>query len=616
MLVLKHKLTLGFTGMLTLLLMVGTFGIILLNQYSSTLEDIFKENFNSVVYGQQMKEAVDAMDDYAQQALYAEVLIDNSPVVTNLVRDFEIAQDAEAKNLTVRGEKEKFEELMARWNRYKHDYRSFFIEFKPDVRHRLLYQKDLRPLSFQLKTLSQDIITLNLTNILSVDGKVKESTLGAKRMMVLLLVSGVVLATGLILFSTRSILRPLQLVTESAREIQKGNLDLVLPIGTNDEIGQLAEAFNTMTAKLREFRRSNVAQLVRVQKTTQLALNSFPEAVAVVGLDGKIELANHLAVNRFNLLPGTDLVKHEHKILWSMFQETFATLAPVLSKGYEKAIQMFINGQEYFFLAQTVPIIDESKLLNGVTLVLIDVTNLRRIDESKSGMLSLVSHELKTPLTSIRMATHLLLDERMGALTPKQLELLLAARDDAERLHRIIENLLDMSRIESGSERIDLVPLSPEKMAREVSSQYLTSARDQGIAMVNNVSDQLPKVMADPSRIPHVFGNLITNALKHTTAGGRIELYATWNEGDNLVTFSVQNTGITIPEEYSAKIFERFFRMPGEKATDGVGLGLAIARDIVIGHGGRIWAEHAIGQEGARFSFTLNTSDSYQPLIS
>lgn len=616
MLTLKHKLTFGFSGMLTLLLMVGTFGIILLNQYSSTLENIFKENYNSVVFSQQMKEAVDALDDYAQQALYTEGLNDNSASVNTLIHDFDRAREAESKNLTVRGEKEKVEDLTGKWNQYKTLYLNLFADFKPDLSHRLRYQKDLRPLSFELKNISQAIIDLNLTNIVSVDGRVKESATAAKRMMILMLISGVVLATVLILFTTRTILKPLQLVTESAREIQKGNLDLALPVGANDEIGQLAEAFNTMTAKLREFRRSNRAQLFRVQKTTQLALNSFPEAVAVIGLDGKIELANDLAVKRFHLVPGYDLVKHDHKILWTMFQETFATLAPVLSKGYDKAIQLFLNGDEYFFLAQTVPIIDEMKLLNGVTLVLIDVTNLRRIDESKSGMLSLVSHELKTPLTSIRMATHLLLDERMGPLTPKQLELLMAAREDAERLHRIIENLLDMSRIESGRERIDLLPLSPERIVRESCSQFLTSARDQGVSLINKVGDQLPKVLADSTRIPHVFGNLISNALKHTSAGGRIELDATWNEGEGQVTFSVQNSGILIPEEYAGKIFERFFRMADEKGTEGVGLGLAIARDIVVGHGGRIWVENSPEKTGPRFLFTLNTVDSHQPLIS
>lgn len=616
MMTLRYKLNFGFSGLMALLLMVGSFSIILLNQYSSTLENIFKENYNSVVYGQQMKEAVEAMDDYAQQALYTEGSITNSTNVTTLIRDFDIAHEAESKNLTVPGEKERVEELTKKWIDYKTKYAAFFAEFNLDVAHRIRYQKDLRPLSFELKKLSQGIIDLNLTNIISVDGRVKESTTSAKRTMVILLITGVVFAVALILFSTRSILRPLQLVTESAREIQKGNLDLALPVEANDEIGQLAEAFNAMTAKLREFRRSDRAQLFRLQKTTQLALNSFPEAVAVVGLDGKIELANELAVKRFQLMPGYDLVKHEHKILWSMFQETFSSLSPVLSKGYDKAIQIFINGDEYFFLAQTVPIIDESKLLNGVTLVLIDVTNLRRIDESKSGMLSVVSHELKTPLTSIRMATHLLLDERMGPLTSKQIELLIAARDDAERLHRIIENLLDMSRIESGRERIDLAPSTPEKLVREVLTQYLTKARDQGVTIMNRVSDQLPKVMADPTRIPHVLTNLLTNALKHTTAGGQIELGANWNEGEHEVTFSVQNTGIAIPEEYSTKIFERFFRMPGEKGIEGVGLGLAIARDIVLGHGGRIWVENVQESKGVRFSFTLKTADSYQPLIS
>src|SRR5206468_7509480 len=137
--------------------------------------------------------------------------------------------------------------------------------------------------------------------------------------------------------------------------------------------------------------------------------------------------------------------------LVDLYRATSADLRPVEPHGYESAIQvMDEGGGERFFLPHAVPILDDERALLGVTVVLADVTNLRRLDEMKSGMLSVVSHELKTPLTSIRMAVHLLLEERVGSLNAKQAELLVAARDDSDRLNQIIENLLDMGRIESG----------------------------------------------------------------------------------------------------------------------------------------------------------------------
>ncbi|RYZ53283.1 MAG: HAMP domain-containing protein [Proteobacteria bacterium] len=596
MLTLRHKLTFGFSGLLALLLLVGMLCILLLNQYSSTLEKIFSENYNSVLYSQNMKDVIDAIDDQALQSIASK----NSTGEINTL---------ESQNVTLEGEKEIAGKIALAWTDFRADYLLLMGMSKSDTASARFYEERLRPKALLLKKLTQDVIDLNLSNILSTDGRVKENTKGAKQTMVLLLIAGVGTAIALILVTTRSILKPLQIITESAREIERGNLDLSLQVTSRDELGQLAEAFNAMALKLREFRRSDRAQLFRVQKTTQLALNSFPEAVAVIGLDGKIELANELATRRFQLVPGFDLLKSEHKTLWNMFQESFETLAPVHPKGYENAIQMFISGDEYFFLAQTVPILDEAKVLNGVTLVLTDVTNLRRIDESKSGMLSVVSHELKTPLTSIRMATHLLLDERIGLLNDKQLELMIAARDDAERLHRIIENLLDLSRIESGRGSIDLTGATAETLARDALAPFLSMARDQGVTLENLVTGDLPRVLVDRARIPHVFSNLISNALKHTSPGGRIKLSANWHEGDPAVQFNLENTGPEIPDEFHNKIFDRFFRVKGSSHAegDGVGLGLAIAKDIVNAHGGRIWVNRPSPAYGAQFSFTLLT---------
>jgi NtrC-family two-component system sensor histidine kinase KinB len=609
MLTLRQKLTFGFSGLLALLLLVGTLCILLLNQYSSTLEKIFSENYNSVLYSQNMKDSVDAIDDLALRSIHASSQagdVGNPTEVSNLDR-FDKYLDLESKNVTVDGEREIAKRIADTWVNFKADYLLFMAMPRSDGTREKFYEERLRPKALSLKNLSQDVIDLNLSNILSADGRVKDSTKSSKQTMIILLITGVGMAIALILVTTRSILKPLQMVTDSAREIERGNLDLTLPVSSGDELGQLSEAFNAMAFKLREFRRSDRAQLLRVQKTTQLALNSFPEAVAVIGLDGKIELANELANKRFQLVPGFDLLKSEYKTLWNMFQQSFETLASVTPKGYENAIQMFIGGDEYFFLAQTVPILDEAKILNGVTLVLTDVTNLRRIDESKSGMLSVVSHELKTPLTSIRMATHLLLDERIGLLNEKQLELMIAARDDTERLHRIIENLLDLSRIESGRESIDLAPEHPERLAREAIAPFISAARDQGVSLENRIADDLPLVMVDKTRISHVFGNLISNALKHVSAGGSIRLYGSWNEGEKTVQFSVENTGPRIPEEFHNKIFERFYRVKEGSNAEGIGLGLAIAKDIVNAHGGRIWTGSPDPGYGALFCFTLMT---------
>jgi signal transduction histidine kinase len=249
---------------------------------------------------------------------------------------------------------------------------------------------------------------------------------------------------------------------------------------------------------------------------------------------------------------------------------------------------------------------DVDRRLLGVTLVLADVTNLRRLDEMKSGLLSVVSHELKTPLTSIRMAAHLLLEERVGPLTSKQTELLLAARDDADRLQKIIEDLLDMGRLESGRVELDLRSEPAERLVSDALTPLEPSFHDRGIELEMDVPVDTPPVLADPARIDHVFSNLLTNSLKFTAPGGRVRVSAQTEA--EFVRFVVADTGIGIPAEFLGRIFERFFRVPRENQPGGAGLGLAIAKEIVEAHGGHIAVQSQEGQ-GSRFSFSLQRAD-------
>jgi NtrC-family two-component system sensor histidine kinase KinB len=253
-----------------------------------------------------------------------------------------------------------------------------------------------------------------------------------------------------------------------------------------------------------------------------------------------------------------------------------------------------------------VPIIDEERQFAGVTLVLADVTNLRKLDEMKSGMLSVVSHELKTPLTSIRMATHLLLEERVGPLNGKQQELLVAAREDADRLYEIIESLLDMSRIEAGRALIDLRPTAAAQLVRDAVAHAEAAYRERGVRLEWDVQPGTPAVQADAGRIGLVFSNLLGNALRYTASGGTVRVFS--ENGDDVVRFVVEDTGVGVAPEHLTRIFERFYRVPGQAGATGAGLGLAISKEIVEVHGGSIHAQSTPGA-GSRFSFTLVRAD-------
>jgi NtrC-family two-component system sensor histidine kinase KinB len=226
----------------------------------------------------------------------------------------------------------------------------------------------------------------------------------------------------------------------------------------------------------------------------------------------------------------------------------------------------------------------------------------------KSGMLSVVSHELKTPLTSIRMGVHLLLEERLGSLTAAQNDILTAVREDSDRLHLIVVNLLDMGRIESGRAMMELKPEPAEKIVADATEQIITAFHDKGVSLTTQLPDGLPSVLVDDTRIGHVFSNLLGNALKFTPPGGQVTISAEARP-DGFVQFTIADTGSGISQQFQNRIFERFFRVPGQTGQTGAGLGLAIAREIVEAHGGTVSVESVEG-EGSKFSFTLRSADT------
>jgi signal transduction histidine kinase len=200
------------------------------------------------------------------------------------------------------------------------------------------------------------------------------------------------------------------------------------------------------------------------------------------------------------------------------------------------------------------------------------------------------------------MSIHLLLEERVGTLNEKQSELLVAAREDSERLVSILDDLLDLNRIASGKTPLSPMPVSPQALVRDAVEPFLVEAKDKGVTIVNAVPDDLPEVAADSTKIQHVFANLLSNALRFTRAGGTVTVRAASESGS--VRFLVQDTGRGIPAEYLGHLFSQFYRVPGQDEKSGVGLGLAIVKEIVQAHGGEAGAESEIGK-GSTFHFTL-----------
>jgi signal transduction histidine kinase/HAMP domain-containing protein len=424
--------------------------------------------------------------------------------------------------------------------------------------------------------------------MISVNGQVKGMLLEVRGWLLVLVIAGVAAAGFVVATAITSILHQLQTLTRSAQQIEGGNLDLSLDVLSRDEIGQLAEAFNSMTSKLREFRRLDHDRLVRTQQTTQLAIDSLPDAVFIVGPQGEIEVSNRAASKHFGIDPGVTIEKLAQKLKWlrPLYESARDTHAQEAPAGYRSAIQLFDDGNERFLLPRAVPMIGLEGKAIGECVILVDVTHLRSADEAKSNVVSTVSHELRTPLTSIRMALKMLSGNQFGPLSPKQTKLLVAAREDSDRLYRIIENLLNISRIESGRVEFQFRPMLARDIVSLAADPMRSAFSERNIELDIDLPADLPRVRVDPVVITSALSNLLSNALKFTPPGGRVSVTATADEAQ--VSFAISDTGPGIPVEFRSRIFEKFFRVPMSAGPSGAGLGLSITKDIIEAHGGQI----------------------------
>ena len=263
---------------------------------------------------------------------------------------------------------------------------------------------------------------------------------------------------------------------------------------------------------------------------------------------------------------------------------------------------MNLEGAEKFYLPRVLSMRQESGMPVGVVVALQDVTRFRVADDVKTDLIATVSHELKTPLTSMQMAVYLLLEEKIGPLNPKQTELLLAARSNSDRLFEMIEDLLDLARFEGGAALIEKKAVASERLVEDVAEKERELVVSRGLNLSVEIEPNLPRVEISRVRIEQVFANFLSNAVKYSPQGGTITLRAR-REGANQVRFAVQDEGPGVPKEARRKIFEKFYRVP-ESRGEGAGLGLSIAREIVLAHSGSIGVDCEEGK-GSEFFFIL-----------
>jgi PAS domain S-box-containing protein len=605
---LRQRIFLTLAPLLLLLMVLGGAGVVLLYRLGDSARAILRENYDSVLAMERLNEALERIDSSFQFALAGRPEEARRQYAKNWGAYYDSLK-VEQENITLPGERELVEQLTALTQRYRAQGDAFYARggAGPEQQKAYFGPDGLLARFDEIKKVSGRILRINQDNMEQASEEAHQLSLNSLLWFAVGLTAAVALALLSAWSTVRTILRPIQALTEAVLGISAGRLDQLVPVPGRDELGKLAEAFNAMTRRLRDYRQSQSARLLRAQRTSQATIDSFPDPVLVIDPEGYVEMANPAARRLLGVVPRQQ--EQGAAAIWQVPEPLRAPLEGALQghrdylpEGFDRAVSLGSEGSERALLPRILTIRDPYGGVLGAAVLLQDVTRLRLLDQVKSNLVATASHELKTPLTSVRLAVHLLLEESVGPLTPKQLELLLDARENSERLLAMVNNLLNLARLEQGWSQLEFRPQPPESLLRAAADAARPRAEDKGVEVVLDVPPGLPAVAADATRLGNALGNLLDNALTHTDRGGRITLAARPEAAG--VTLSVADTGVGIPPEHLPHVFEKFFRVPGQSRGSGTGLGLAIVNEIVIAHGGTITCESRPG-EGTVFRLTL-----------
>jgi NtrC-family two-component system sensor histidine kinase KinB len=369
-----------------------------------------------------------------------------------------------------------------------------------------------------------------------------------------------------------------------------------------------------MAERIRELRRSDMGKLLVAQQTTEATIDSLFDPVIVADGGGLVTRMNPAAERLFGLQADTlgkpiEAVTRDGRIAQSV-AAVLRAQAPAVSEDAVAVLPWAVEGAPRAFRIRSTPMKDADGRLAGVVSLLEDVTHLSEVNRLKSEFIAAASHELRTPLTSVQMGIHLLLEGTAGPLDERQQEILQVCREDSARLDRLMRELLDLSKIESGAVTPQLVPTRPAALVADAVNPLRLQIEARGVRLDLDVPPNLPYVDVDRSQIERVIANLITNALRATPAGGAIAVAAALRGSE--VAMTVSDNGAGIPRDYLARIFEPFVQVP-QASGGGAGLGLSISRRIVEGHGGRLTVQSELGH-GSTFTFTVRqTGKETQP---
>lgn len=568
----KTKLTLGVGLLFLMILLLSIVSARYMFEIKADTENVLVDNYRTLEYSRNM---LVSLENVTEQGL----------------QKFEESLQKQESNITEINEREVTQELRVHFDSFRQNQSDSSI--KSEIR--------------------KDIFKLMDMNMQSIQRKSEMAKETANSAVFWIAITGTLcflIAFILLINLPSNIANPIKELTESIRQIADKNYSERVHFESHSEFGDLAKSFNAMAQKLEEYNNSNVAKLMMEKKRVETLIDKMHDPV--IGLDEKMQIifANEEA-NQIIGLPDSELIGFQSKDLAlknDLLRELIKDIEETeFNRNGIKPIKIYANGKESYFEKDVqhisiIPTGEKKAKIVGHVILLRNVTEYKELDSAKTNFIATVSHEFKTPISSIKMSLQLLENEQVGNLNAEQQNLVESIKDDANRLLKITGELLNMTQVESGNIQLAILPSDPKEILKYAINATKTQADQKQIQFQLNCPDKVSKIQADNEKTAWVLTNLISNAIRYSYDNSTV--FLTIKETNKHVIFSVKDTGQGIAPQYKDKIFDRYFRVPGTK-KEGTGLGLAISKEFIEAQGGQITVDSEFGA-GSTFILTLN----------